>query len=401
YLLAAGAACLLALAITAVLMVVPLLSSDMDGVAPEGESPGPVAGLQDLQVSTSIGSRVRYWRAAIDIVLTSPEIAFSSDRVHSLRRLIGYGPETFAVTFQSCCPEEMKSSYTASGVLLTRPHNHYLYLAATMGLLGLGSFLAIMLAFFCVWLRYLHKAPPGMYKLLLIGLLAGMSVYVVDCLFDPSTPAVELVFWSMLAFLPAIGRLARHEDHSEPALTSEEAIGQSSGGVGRRTRVKSLLALGCAVLLIAVGASLTIRPFLADMHLQNGLNFQAAQSRFAVLGFDKAVKTEPREPVYWSFLGTYAYTAALHVGDESLKAELLALSTSALEQARELDPYSAHYCSMAAHVYAYRAYEGDTDKWAVASSLYDRAAQLFPRNAVIMSDWALALAAKGDLEEAR
>jgi tetratricopeptide (TPR) repeat protein len=54
-----------------------------------------------------------------------------------------------------------------------------------------------------------------------------------------------------------------------------------------------------------------------------------------------------------------------------------------------------------ADFYAYWANKGATDKWPAALSLYDKASQLFPDNAVILNKWSLALIIKGDFDEAR
>src|SRR4030065_473043 len=109
---------------------------------------------------------------AVNIVLKSPEGPFSNDRLHSLRGVIGYGPETFIVTFQLFFPEKMEQHGNSSLLVmpLTRPHNHYLYLATTIGLLGLLSFLSILAAFFYLCFRYLRRTTADIDKLLLIAM---------------------------------------------------------------------------------------------------------------------------------------------------------------------------------------------------------------------------------------
>ena len=56
---------------------------------------------------------------------------------------------------------------------------------------------------------------------------------------------------------------------------------------------------------------------------------------------------------------------------------------------------------MLADVYVYSAKAGDSDKWQTAFSLYDKASHLVPNNAIIISEWALALFIKGDFDEAQ
>ncbi|MCK4723115.1 MAG: tetratricopeptide repeat protein, partial [Dehalococcoidia bacterium] len=305
------------------------------------------------------------------------------------------------VTFQNFFPEGMKSDWTQKSGLIDRPHNHYLYLAATMGLFGLASFLSILAVFLYLCFRYLRRETWDIDKLLLIALVAGMAQYVVDSLFNPSTISPELVFWLMLSLVPVIGRLALTSKPTEAEVGSEEVAQHRDGEISHITRTRSYLSVGCAVLLVVIGIGVTVRPFLADMYLQKGLNLQARGSDQAVFAFSKAVEIAPEEAAYWSYLGAYTYSVARRAGDKPVNTEILAYSTSAYEEARELEPYIAYRYYSLADVYVYWAHEGAADKWPTALSLYDRAAQLFPRNAVILNKWSLALIIKGDFDEAR
>ena len=397
-LLSFGTMSLLILGIIAVLLLAPLISPGTTNETPEIEESEFTVSAEDFELVT-LAWRVQYWRSAIDIVFESPEIPFSNDRLHSLRTFIGYGPETFIVTYQRFFPEEMEDFHSLLSVPLTRPHNHYLYLAATIGLLGLASFLSILAIFFYLCFRYLRMSTSDIYKLLLIALMASMAQYMADSLFNPSTISPELVFWLLLSLVFAIGRLATSNEPTE--ATSKEVAQHRNSDAPYITRTRSHLSIGCAILLIVVGISITIRPFLADMYLQKGLSLQAVNSEQAIFAFDKAVKIEPGEAVYWSGLGGYSYYMARRVTDESLKTELLELSTAAFKKTRELEPYIAYRCYFLADVYVYWAQEGAVDKWPTALSLYNKAAQLIPHNAVILNKWSLALIIKGDFNEAQ
>jgi tetratricopeptide (TPR) repeat protein len=137
------------------------------------------------------------------------------------------------------------------------------------------------------------------------------------------------------------------------------------------------------------------------MYLRKGENFKARQGEQAVLAFDRAVTLAPGEATYWSSLGFYYYSVARIVKKEALKTEILVLATNALEKARELEPYTAFRYWALADVYTYWAQAGATDKWQTAFSLYDKASQLIPNNAIILNKWSLALIIKGDFDEAR
>jgi len=385
----------LVVGIVAGLVLTPLQSTETGvGTLKSGDTGYRTS--DESQERHSVGARLQFWRCAIDVVIQPPEVPFSNDRLHPLRTFIGYGPETFIITYQRFLPED---SHSLLFIPLTRPHNHYLYLAATVGLLGLASFLSILAVFFFLCFRYLRKSTSDTYKLLLIALAASMVGYMADSLFNPSTMSAELVFWLILSLVPAIGRLTSGAEPAKAAL--EEAARHSSNETPHISKTRPYLAMGCAILLIVIGIGITIRPFLADMYLQKGLNLQAARSDQAVFAFDKAAKIDPGEAVYWNCLGRYSYPVAQLTAEKPLKAEVLAFSTDAYEKAQELEPYIAYRYYSLADVYTYWAQEGDAAKWPTALSLYDKASQLSPRDVRILNKWSLALIVKGDLDKAR
>jgi tetratricopeptide (TPR) repeat protein/O-antigen ligase len=397
--LSLGALSLIALVIIAGLLLAPLLLSGPSAETPEPDDLKPVPTSEELGLQT-LGWRVEYWQSSINIVTKSPEVPFSNDRLHSLRRLIGYGPETFIVTFQLFLPENMEEHHNLLSVPLTRPHNHYLYLANSIGLLGLMSFISILVVFFYLCFRYLSKAKTDIVKLLLIAMVAGMIQYMADIFFNPVTMSPELVFWLTLGFVPVLGRLTTGD---EPKQTKKVADSNKpdSSHKSDASKIRRYLSACCALLLIVIGIGITTRPFLADMYLQKGFNLQAGRSEKAVLAFDKATKLAPGEAIYWHCLGLYEFSVARILKEGSLKTEILTLSTSAFEKARELEPYIAYRYHVLADVYAYWANTGDMDKWPLALSLYEKSSQLIPDNAIILNKWSLALIVKGDLDEAQ
>jgi O-antigen ligase/tetratricopeptide (TPR) repeat protein len=394
-LLGLGAASLLAIVIVAGLLLAPLLSSQPsnESATPQESEPAPIS--EEVGLYT-LGLRVQFWHSAIDIVLKSPEVPFSNDRLHFLRRVIGYGPETFTINFQLFFPEKLESDYTYRSLLVDRPHNDYLYLATTMGLLGLISFLSILAAFFYLCFRYLRKATADIDKLLLIAMVAGIVQYMADIFFNLSTISPELVFWLILAMTCAIGGFIRNKEPARVQLTEAAQTATS-----RVTRTRLVISLGCVLALIIVGLGIAIRPFLADIYLEKGLKLQSAGSGQAIYALDQATRMYPEEAAYWHSLGQYSYYVARHIKEQSFKTEVLAMAAEAQYKAVELRRYVAYEYYSLADICTYWAWSGAADKWPVAMSFYDKASQLFPGNAVILDKWSLALITKGDLDEAR
>jgi O-antigen ligase len=395
YILSLGAVSLLALVIVAGVLLVPLLYNGTSAVSRTTQESVPATPSEEIGLYT-LGERVQYWRGAADIIIKSPEVPFSNDRLHFLRKVIGYGPETFVVTFQLFFPDKFKSDFTDRALLVDRPHNDYLYLATTVGLLGLISFLSILAAFFYLCFRYLRRATADIDKLLLIAMAAGMVQYMADIFFNLSTITPELVFWLILAMTCAIGGSIQNKETSKVRLT--EAAQTTTPNV---TKMRFVISLGCVIALIIVGLGIAIRPFLADIYLEKGLKLQSAGSGQAVYAFDQATRIDPEEAAYWHSVGAYSYYVAKHIKGQSFRTEVLAMAAETQYKAVELRPFIAYEYYSLADIYACWAWSGAADKWPVAMSFYDKASQLFPGNAVILDKWSLALIAKGDLDEAR
>ena len=384
--LSLGALSLLALMIIAGILLMPLLfKAPVTETAPQ-DSPS-AATAEELGLS-NLGGRVEYWQSAINIVLKSPEVPLSNDKLHALRRAIGYGPETFWITFQLFFPDKYKTAFTDRSLTVDRPHNDYLYLMTTVGILGLVSFLAILAVFFYLCFNYLRRASDDTDKLFIIAMSAAMVQYMADIFFNLSTISPELVFWLILAMIYAIGRYIATESISKTRTMAQT------------TRARLLLSAGCVLVFIIIGTSIAIRPPLADVYLEKGVKLQDAGSEQAIYAFDSATRIDPAEATYWHALARYDYYVAQHIKGQTFKTKVMAIAAEDQYKAVQLKPYDALENYYMADIYTYWAWSGDPDKWPAAMSYYDKAAQLYPDNAVILDKWATALIIKGDLDEA-
>jgi len=390
-LLGVGAGITLCLFIIAGFMLLPLLfrspPEESAGNTATGSTISEEVGLQ------SLGWRVQFWQSTVELLSKTPEVPFSNDRLGDLRKLIGYGPETFIVTFQQVFPDKLKSDYTYQGTLVDRPHNDYLYLATTVGVLGLLSFLSILGVFFFLCFRYLRKARDDFDKLLLVAIVAAVVQYMADIFFNLSTIAPELVFWLILALTAVLGRSATVIPHQNQNTTSAEKL-QSA----RRDRL--FVAAFCSVALIIAGLLIAARPFVADIYYEKGQKLQSQFNPDAANAYEKATEVYPDEVNYWRSLAAYTDYAARNIPAGSAQSQVLSMSLAAYTRSQELRPYIAFEYYWLGDVLTYWAKAGYSQKWPEALLLYDKANGLFPDNAVILDKWGLALILKGDFNEA-
>ncbi len=94
------------------------------------------------------------------------------------------------------------------------PHNSYLQMAAETGIVGLASFLIVVISLFRVSIKNLQKIKEAFYNSILIGLLAGLFGFLVHSFFDVNLYALQLVnlMWFVMGLIIAVQRIALKEE---------------------------------------------------------------------------------------------------------------------------------------------------------------------------------------------
>jgi O-antigen ligase len=127
--------------------------------------------------------RVALWKSALQMIRDHP--------------LFGVGPDNFLYAYRGryLLPEAWQESS------LSHPHNVILDFAARLGLIGLGVFIWLQIAFWSAAFRALRRARRSAdveYWPLLIGLMASMIDFLAHGLVDASYFVVDLAFVFLL-----------------------------------------------------------------------------------------------------------------------------------------------------------------------------------------------------------
>ena len=118
--------------------------------------------------------RTGLWGGTLKLATSSPKVL-----------LVGTGPETFPYAFQPFRPKVLNYS-SEWDFVFNKPHNYYLEILATMGILGLVSYVILML-------KALRTKLPF--------LVPSLVSLFVSNIFGWSTVATALVFWIYLAVI--------------------------------------------------------------------------------------------------------------------------------------------------------------------------------------------------------
>jgi putative inorganic carbon (HCO3(-)) transporter len=121
------------------------------------------------------------------------------------RPWFGYGLETFPIAFQ-----KYNRDYTKrfnDFIVVDRAHNNYIDTAFALGIIGLGTYCAVMLSFLAYLYSLVKQTEESSRKLFYLGILSGYCAYLINDLFIFSVVSVSPTFWSVMGLTVAAGRI--------------------------------------------------------------------------------------------------------------------------------------------------------------------------------------------------
>ena len=133
-------------------------------------------GIDSYVISDPGFIRTTLWSGTLDLIKSSPKVF-----------IMGSGPGTFPYAFQKFRPLDLNYS-SEWNYVFNKPHNYYLELWAELGLLGLGSFLVLVL-----WFMF-KAAQSGSYYL-----LPGICAFLVTNIFGWPVVGTMLVWYLWLS----------------------------------------------------------------------------------------------------------------------------------------------------------------------------------------------------------
>ncbi|RLG67568.1 MAG: hypothetical protein DRO11_09980, partial [Methanobacteriota archaeon] len=115
---------------------------------------------------TSVLERTLIWRAALLLIRDRPAIGSQGSGTLWWRHLLGYGPETTQFTLWTTYPVQLFHVARTVGAY-DRAHNRLLEITLTSGILGLLSYLALLMTFFIALFRQIKRANAPATRILL------------------------------------------------------------------------------------------------------------------------------------------------------------------------------------------------------------------------------------------
>lgn len=113
--------------------------------------------------------------------------------------LIGFGPDTFAMNFPQLDYMGKLNHMRDAYILIDKPHNIYLQIAANTGVISLLAFLVILGAYTYSSIRLYYRRNIDNYlEYSGCGIFCAVIGYLISMFFTDSTVSVAPVFWALL-----------------------------------------------------------------------------------------------------------------------------------------------------------------------------------------------------------
>lgn len=251
------------------------------------------------------------WKGAVDIIKHYP--------------LFGTGPETFAFAYYKFRPVEHNLT-SEWDFLYNRAHNEFLNIAATSGLIGLGSYLLLISMVYIHGLRMFFAAEENRSKLLIAALLASFTAMHVSNFFGFSVVVIGLFFYII------------------PALLSFKQIPSINY---HRITLKQLTLITAVMLSMLFLVAQYTNWWIADSYYTRAQSLsRQGYLEEAHENILRAVAIRPDEPVFINEQGTIAsslFTASLDAQDATAAAKYSQEALAASNKTLTISPQNVNF----------------------------------------------------------
>lgn len=243
----------------------------------------------------SINTRLLIWRSTLQMIKDNP--------------LLGSGIGTFKINYLNYQADLLQKNpnYIKYIANAKESHNEYLQMSAELGIVGLGVFLSILFIFYSSILNYLEKKINNKDKIVVFGLLMGITCYLFHSLFTFPfhVPVLGLNFFIIVGLtLSYIRNVDSLKDEKNIIIKKE---------IFKNKKIKIFGIILVLFFLIFAIDSLVIRPYLAEIYYFSGMRYKNINNYDMSLPKLKyAAKLDPNNGRILQALGTNYYNLQIY-----------------------------------------------------------------------------------------
>jgi len=288
----------------------------------------------------SINTRLLIWKTTLEMIKDRP--------------IFGSGIGTFKMNYLIYQAEFLKNNpyYIKYSVKAREVHNEYLQMWVEIGIIGLGIFIGIILMFYSSIINYLKKNNNDKEKIIVFGLVLGITCFLIHCLFTfpLHVPALGVTFFALLGLTEIYTRKINSDKTGSDNSKKELKLKNKGTKIALTTYV--------LVFMIWVSNLVAINPYIAEIKYFNGMRHNVdGNYKKALPCFEQATSLYPYNGRILHTLGAIYY----NMGMLNKAEEVLQRTTRYLFDAKTfynlgLVYYHAGLFSKAEEEFKYTAY---------------------------------------------
>jgi len=246
----------------------------------------------------SINTRLLMWKTTFEMIKDRPILTFKMNYL------------IYQAEFLKDNPYYVKYSVKAG-----EAHNEYLQMWAELGIIGLGIFIGFILMFYSLIIDYLKKNESDKDKIIVFGLVLGITCFLIHCLFTfpLHVPALGVTFFALLGLTVVYTRktnLPKTDSDNRP----KEFKLKNKG-------IKIVLTIIVLVFMIWIINLIAAKPYIAEIYYFKGMRHNVdGNYKEALPCFEQAVSLDPYNGRILHALGaTYYNLGILNKAEEVLQ----------------------------------------------------------------------------------
>lgn len=252
----------------------------------------------------SINTRFLIWKTTLEMIKDRP--------------IFGSGIGAFKMNYLNYQAEFLKNNpyYIKYSGKAGEAHNEYLQVWAEIGIIGLGIFIGIILMFYSLIINYLKKNDNDKEKIIVFGLVLGVTCFLIHCLFTfpLHVPALGITFFAIMGLTVVYMRKTNlYEIDSDNCLKEVKLINK---------KIKIALSILIFIFMIFAVNLLVIKPYIAELYYFKGMRYNVDKNYNKSLpNLQYAVQLDPYNGRILHALGTTYYNLNIFSKAEEILQE--------------------------------------------------------------------------------
>ena len=252
----------------------------------------------------SINTRFLIWKTTLEMIKD--------------RQIFGLGIGAFKMNYLNYQAKFLKNNpyYIKYSGKAGEAHNEYLQVWAEIGIIGLGIFMGIILMFYSLIIDYLKKNNNDKEKIIVFGLVLGVTCFLIHCLFTfpLHVPALGVTFFTIMGLTVVYMRKTNLYKIDSDNRQKESKL--------KNEGIKIALTILVLVFMIWVINLVAIKPYIAELYYFKGMRYNVDKNYTKSLpNLQYAVQLDPYNGRILHALGTTYYNLNIFSKAEEILQE--------------------------------------------------------------------------------